>query len=232
MRIAILAFPGAEQGPELSLALHRAELEVVHFSGKEPTEQWAVCDGYILISGEGQLAETNTLATLQSQSARGKPILGIGAAASILVNSGLVPGLEDGRAGLTLASSTAAASTVRIRLTTDYQYNAFTRYLTPQHLLTTEMRTATGHFVIPPGLLHELELQGLNVFCYCDAHGEILSKPAAHNIAALANKAGNVMAIIPHPEKTLDGDALFISLRDHLRSGYIASVAPLHYWPR
>lgn len=230
-------------------AVQRTGMEVIDFNGENFAEIDSA-DGYILINSPADdnpatnATFSSFLSTLQLQSTRGKPVLAIGTGAHILLKTGLIPGLEDQRVGIRLEKNPQPTSpeplslAVKFRLSADYQYNAFTRYLTPSHILTATVTTSAGCFVIPPGLLLEMEAQGLNVFCYCDARGEI--KPTAdinptgsiHNIAAVANKAGNIMAMIPHPEHTLDGDAIFLSMRDHIASGFVAQLAPLYYWPR
>ncbi len=52
------------------------------------------------------------------------------------------------------------------------------------------------------------------------------------NIAAISNKAGNVMAMMPHPERTTNGDAIFQSMRDYIAEGHMNKCRPLHYYPR
>src|SRR5258708_5761586 len=129
MRIAILPFSEAKKEPELALALLRAEMEAVYFSENEVPEKWADSAGYILISGERPVLTAANLAALRIESARGKPILGLGMAAAVLVDNGLVPGLEGNRAAIKLAPYANPSTETRIRLLPDYQYNAFTRYL-------------------------------------------------------------------------------------------------------
>ncbi len=116
-----------------------------------------------------------------------------------------------------------------MRLTDRYQFNAFTRFLTPNHVLHIPVAHGEGRFVIPPALLLEMQTQGLNVFQYCDETGEIVDEfpinpnGSMNNIAAISNKAGNVMAMMPHPERTTNGDSIFLSMRD-----YIAEVSTQH----
>jgi phosphoribosylformylglycinamidine synthase len=92
--------------------------------------------------------------------------------------------------------------------------------------------------VISPGLLAEMQENGLNVFQYCDAQGKIIDEfpvnpnGSIDNIAAISNKAGNVMAMMPHPERTEGCDAIFKSMREYIAEGYKQKVEPLHYYPR
>jgi phosphoribosylformylglycinamidine synthase len=125
-----------------------------------------------------------------------------------------------------------------MRLTDHFQYNAFTRFLTPKTILPVSVAHSEGRFVIPPGLLAEMQVQGLGLFQYCDADGRIIDafpvnpNGSVQNIAAVSNKAGNVMAMVPHPERTPHGDAIFNSMREHIAKGHAGQVTPLHYQPR
>jgi phosphoribosylformylglycinamidine synthase len=40
-----------------------------------------------------------------------------------------------------------------------------------------------------------------------------------YNLAAVCNPAGNVMAIMPHPERNKNGDAIFSSMKDFIENG-------------
>ena len=56
-------------------------------------------------------------------------------------------------------------------------------------------------------LIKKLEKNKQIVFQYCDERGKVLNKfpinpnGAVHSIAAISNKEGNVMAMMPHPER-------------------------------
>src|SRR5690606_32807012 len=101
------------------------------------------------------------------------------------------------------------------RVSDAYQRNSFTRHLTPKNILPVPVAHGEGRFVIPEALLQEMIMQGLNVFQYCDEKGVIDShfpinpNGSVNNIAAVSNKNGNVMAMMPHPERTPNGDAIF-----------------------
>ena len=50
-----------------------------------------------------------------------------------------------------------------------------------------------------------------------------------YNIAALSNATGNVMAIMPHPERTVNGDKIFLSMHDYINSGYKQKISFINY---
>jgi len=258
MRIAIVQFPGSNCERETMLAVQRAGMEPVEFLWNQPRELLRDFAGYIIVGGfsyedrarSGAIAALDpVMSVIREQSELGKPVLGICNGAQILVEAGFVPGLAGNKIGMALTDNKRMSqgqvlgagfynAWVHMRLTDDFQYNAFTRYLTPKNILEVPVAHAEGRFVIPLGLLMEMQHQGLGLFQYCDFDGNIIDEfptnpnGSVNNIAAVTNKAGNVMAMMPHPERTSQGDAIFQSMRDYIHSGHAGSVRPLDYVPR
>lgn len=258
MQIAIIQFPGSNCERETMLAVRRAGVTPVAFLWNEPKEKLQAMDGFILVGGfsyedrsrAGIIAALDpVMQTLQVESELGKPILGICNGAQILVETGLVPGLENNKIAMALTQNKRIVNQkvigtgfynewVNLRLSDDYQRNAFTRYLTPKEILSLPIAHAEGRFVMNDALLAEVKAQGLNIFQYCNHQGDIMNEfpvnpnGSLDNIAAIANKAGNVMAIMPHPERTTNGDAIFRSMRDFIAKRHQEVVIPLHYYPR
>lgn len=112
---------------------------------------------------------------------------------------------------------------VHMRLAENHQHNAFTRHLKTTDLVHLPIAHAQGRFLMPDSLLKEIEKHGLNLFQYCDAEGNVIDNfpinpnGSAGNIAAITNLAGNVMAMMPHPERTINGDPIFASMRDYIK---------------
>jgi len=258
MRIAIMQFPGSNCERETALAVKRVGMEPVEFLWNEGREKLNALDGYIIVGGfsyedrsrAGIIAALDpVMQEVKLQSEKGKPVLGICNGAQILVETGLVPGLENHKTAMVLAENKRMAhgkilgtgyynSWVYLRLSDHYQRNAFTKHLKPADILHVPVAHAEGRFVMTPALLQEIEHQGLHVLQYCDAEGRIIDhfpvnpNGSLHNIAAISNKAGNVMALMPHPERTPNGDAIFQSMRDYIQEGRLLSATPLDYYPR
>lgn len=258
MKIAIVQFPGSNCERETILAVRRAGMEAVEFLWNEPSEKLGEMDGYIIVGGfsyedrsrAGIIAALDpVMMEISAQSEKGKPILGICNGAQVLVETGLVPGLENNKTAMVLTENKRMAqgkilgtgyynTWTHLRLSKDYQRNAFTRHLKQDDLLYLPIAHGQGRFVMTDALLQEIEHQGLNVFQYCDAQGEIIDSfpvnpnGSLRNIAAVSNKSGNVMAMMPHPERTVNGDPIFHSMRDYIAEGRVEKVAPLDYYPR
>jgi phosphoribosylformylglycinamidine synthase len=258
MQIAIIQFPGSNCERETMLAVKRAGMEPKAFLWNEPAEKLAAFKGFIIVGGfsyedrsrAGVIASLDPIIkALKIENQKGKPILGICNGAQILVEAGLVPGLEHDQVGMALTDNERVKEGkvlgtgyyndwITMRLSDNYQRNVFTRYLTPRTILKVPVAHAEGRFIIPPALLNEMQNNGLNVFQYCDEMGNIVNEfpinpnGSVNNIAAVSNKAGNVMAMMPHPERTIDGDAIFQSMRDSILDDPLPIVAPLYYQPR
>lgn len=257
-RIAIIQFPGSNCERETILAVKRAGMQPVEFLWNEPAEKLADFHGFIIVGGfsyedrsrSGVIAAMDPIMQgIKQQSKLGKPVLGICNGAQILVETGLVPGLPNETIGMALTDNKRMHdgkilgtgyynAWIDMRLSNQHQLNAFTRHLTAKTILHVPVAHGEGRFVIPSGLLSEMQINGLCVFQYCDAEGKIIEtfpvnpNGSVNNIAAVSNKAGNVMAMMPHPERTTTGDPIFQSMRDYIAEGYVIQVAPLHYQQR
>ena len=258
MRIGIIQFPGSNCERETMLAVKRAGMEPVEFLWNEPREKLRELDGYIIVGGfsyedrsrAGVIAASDpVMQEIKAQSESGKPVLGICNGAQILVEAGLVPGIENHKLAMALTENKRIAdgkilgtgyynAWVHMRLSNEYQRNAFTRHLQPSDILSIPVAHGEGRFEMSNALWQEVANQGLHVFQYCDAQGRIIDafpvnpNGSLFNIAAVANKAGNVMAIMPHPERTKSCDAIFQSMRDYIVEGRTEKTIPLYYYPR
>jgi phosphoribosylformylglycinamidine synthase len=258
MRIAVIQFPGSNCERETMLAIKRAGMEPVEFLWNESKEKLSDMSGFVIVGGfsyedrsrAGIIAALDpVMQEIKAQAEKGKPVLGICNGAQISVETGLVPGLENNKLAMALTENKRVAhgkilgtgyynAWVHMRLSDQYQRNAFTRHLSPKDILRVPIAHGEGRFVMTDALLEEIKSQGLNIFQYCDATGNVIDSfpinpnGSMNNIAAISNKAGNVLAMMPHPERTTNGDAIFLSMRDYITSGHTEQVIPLSYYPR
>ncbi|MBI2427092.1 MAG: phosphoribosylformylglycinamidine synthase subunit PurQ [Candidatus Kerfeldbacteria bacterium] len=94
-----------------------------------------------------------------------------------------------------------------------------------------------GRFLMTDELLAELVRKNLTAFRYSDDAGKVREdfpvnpNGALYNLAAVTNPAGNVMAIMPHPERSTAGDPIFSSMREYIEKHAYKAAAPLEYAP-
>jgi phosphoribosylformylglycinamidine synthase len=144
-------------------------------------------------------------------------VLGICNGFQILCESGLLPG-----AFLRNRSLRFVCRTVLLRV--ERSDTPFTNALAPGQLLRIPIAHGEGNYYAAPETLDELRANGQIVLRYCDETGAVTDAAnpngSVDNIAALINREGNVMGIMPHPERaceallgSTDGLAIFESLR-------------------
>jgi phosphoribosylformylglycinamidine synthase subunit PurQ / glutaminase len=88
-------------------------------------------------------------------------------------------------------------------------------------VITLPIAHGEGCYYADPELLASLEANRQIVWRYCDAKGQSGQNPngSLHDIAGICNRQGNVMGMMPHPERAADpllggadGLALFAGL--------------------
>jgi phosphoribosylformylglycinamidine synthase len=175
----------------------------------------------------------------------GKPVLGVCNGAQILVESGMVPGNKgfDTIVGLSENKRVRSGQVVGTGYYNTWCYlksnkesvSAFIDKSDDGLLLQIPIAHAEGRFVMDKKLQEVVESTNLAVYHYCNQDGEIINdfpvnpNGSIDNIAALGNVAGNVMAIMPHPERTYKGDPVFKSLNNFLNSDDVFSYKALRY---
>lgn len=229
-RVAVLQFPGVNCELESARALHRAGLEAEVFRWTQAPRELAGFDAFVLPGGfsyqdrvrAGVLAAKHPLLeTLAERAAAGAPVLGICNGAQVLVEAGLVPGPAGMRAAITDRVEVALA---RNRMPDRVGYYTrwvwcrieasscvFTRGLEPGTLLPLPVAHGEGRFTsLHKGRLAELAAAGQAPFRYARADGAPAEafpdnpNGADAAVAGLCNARGNVLALMPHPERAAE----------------------------
>jgi len=253
--VAIIQFPGSNTERETFMACNRAGLNPVEFLWNESRDALKDFSGFIIVGGfsyedrsrSGVIASIDPIINIiKKESEKGKPVLGICNGAQILVESGMVPGINKYYLSSSLTNNKRVVnkevlgtgyynSWAHISCAIDPNKSAFTRLLNSGESIHIPFAHAEGRFVIPESLLEILVNNDQIPFRYCDNNGNIINEfptnpnGSMYNIAALSNATGNVMAIMPHPERTVNGDKIFLSMHDYINSGYKQKISFINY---
>jgi len=147
-------------------------------------------------------------------------VLGICNGFQILLEVGLLPGAM-------LPNKSLRFVCKRIYLRTEREDLAFTRQL--PKVFRLPIAHGSGNYFIDRAGLSTLEERRQIVFRYCDADGNVTEKEnpngSVSNIAGIVNESGNVLGMMPHPERAVcdelggsDGAKLFLSVSEALKT--------------
>lgn len=152
--------------------------------------------------------------------AAGGPVLGICNGFQILCEAGLLPGA--------LVRNRDRRFVCRpVHLVVENTETPFTSRYAPGQVIRLPIAHGEGCYVAPGEVLDELERTRRVVFRYCHPSGSVTAEAnpngSARNIAGIVNEAGNVLGLMPHPERAVeaymtstDGLAMFAAVRDWL----------------
>ena len=257
IKIGVVQFPGSNTERETSLAIKRAKMNPVEILWNSNPDLIKECHGYIITGGfsyedrsrAGVIASLEKIIDiLKNESKKGKPIFGICNGAQILVESGLVPGTSDNQTSVALADNKRIESGeivgtgyynawANLKLSVPQNSTAFTRHLSENEIINIPFAHAEGRFIIPSDLLDEIKTNNQTVFRYCDNNGKVSSEfptnpnGSDYNLAAISNANGNVLAMMPHPERTGLGDKLFSSMKEFIEYSIPLKKGGLSYKP-
>src|SRR3989338_3670080 len=219
-KIAVLYFPGnnCEEETRDRCADVGMDAKIIRWNSKEDLSFF---DGFIIPGGfsyEDRIrsgviaAKEKIMDKIRKEAKSGKPLLGICNGAQILVETGLIPGLKN-KVEMALAPninpfiSGYYCDWVYIKAVNS-KNSAFNQFYNKNEIIKVPVAHGEGRFTTKDEvLIKQLEKNKQITFKYCDEKGSIINKfpinpnGAVNNIAAISNKEGNIMAMMPHPER-------------------------------
>jgi phosphoribosylformylglycinamidine synthase len=217
-RIAVPVFPGTNSEDETVRLLRDCggDAELVHWSRADTLRDY---DAYVLSGGfayEDRIragaiaAHDRAMDAVIDAAARGKLVFGICNGAQILLESGLVPGTGAARRPTAAFTRNAPAPHfvcrhVYLKLQIAPSRCAITAPLDDGALIPAWAAHGEGRLAATAQHLREIESGDHIAFVYAHADGSVdeaaVPNGSALGCAGLVNREGNVLAIMPHPER-------------------------------
>ena len=202
MQSAVIVFPGSNCDRDMAVALETV-------SGNKPHMVWhgdsELPSGLDLITIPGgfsygdylrsgaMASRSNIINSVVEAAQRGVKILGVCNGFQILTEIGLLPGalMRNSNINFICRDAELDVSNCNTIFTSRYTQN------TP---ISVPVAHHDGNFFADANTLDELESRNQVVFRYRnDING------SSRNIAGIINEAGNVLGMMPHPERAIDG---------------------------
>ena len=229
MRFGILVFPGTWSDTDC----YHAVKDVLHQEADYVWHQQDNLSGYdcVILPGgfsygdylrPGAMARTSpVMRALDGFAASGRLVVGICNGFQILCEAGLLP-------GALLRNEHLQYRCQWTHLRIEHSDTPFTKGCTEGQVLQIPVSHGEGNYYADAGTLDQLESEGRVLFRYCEPSGEVTEAAnpngAARNIAGITNRAGNVLGMMPHPERCCeailggtDGAVIFQSIIDSCR---------------
>lgn len=202
MKTAVVVFPGSNCDRDLAVALESV-------TGTKPIMVWhretELPNGLGLIAVPGGFsygdylrsgalaARSPIMRAVADKAAGGMPVFGVCNGFQVLTEAGLLPGALMRNAGLDFVCRDVA-------LTVDNGQSAFTSRYAAGETIKVPVAHHDGNYVADQETLDRLEGEGRVAFRY----GEEVNG-SARRIAGILNDAGNVLGMMPHPERRIEG---------------------------
>jgi phosphoribosylformylglycinamidine synthase I len=201
VKSAVLVFPGSNCDRDLAVALEAV-------TGTRPAMVWhretGLPDGLDLVAVPGgfsygdylrsgaMAARSPVMRAVTEAAGRGVAVLGICNGFQILTEAGLLPGALMRNANLHFVCRD-------VPLTVANSQTAFTSRYEADEAITIPVAHHDGNYQADPDTLDRLEGEGRIAFRYAD---EV--NGSARRIAGIVSEAGNVLGMMPHPERMVE----------------------------
>ncbi len=201
MKSAVIVFPGSNCDRDIAVAIEQV-------TGRAPAMVWhrdtELPDGtdFITLPGgfsygdylrSGAMAARSPIMRAVSDAAqRGVPLLGICNGFQVLTEAGLLPGALMRNAGLNFVCRPVSLKVENSQSLFTSQYDAGENIVIP-------VAHHDGNYQADASTLDRLEGEGRVAFRYQE---EV--NGSARGIAGILNDAGNVLGMMPHPERALE----------------------------
>jgi len=206
MKVGVVIFPGSNCDHDCYYALKQVTGQDVHFIWHKE-DRLSGYEAIVLPGGfsYGDYLRTGAIArfspvmnAIDDFARKGGIVIGICNGFQILCESGLLPGVLMRNKSLRFVCK-------YVYLRVENNTTAFTNRCDTGELLYIPIAHAEGSYYADPKTLTELNRNNQILFRYCDRDGEIKTEAnpngSLENIAGIMNQTGNVMGMMPHPDR-------------------------------
>jgi phosphoribosylformylglycinamidine synthase subunit PurQ / glutaminase len=201
MRAAVIQFPGSNCDRDMAVAIREitgGETSLIwHRESELPSglDLIAIPGGFsygdYLRSG-AMAARSPVMKAVVVAANKGVPVLGVCNGFQILTEAGLLPGALMRNAGIRFVCR-------EVKLTVENNQSIFTNHYTQGENVIIPVAHHDGNYFADTETLDRLEGEGRIAFRYSEnVNG------SARNIAGILNDAGNVLGMMPHPERMIE----------------------------
>lgn len=201
MRAAVIQFPGSNCDRDMMVAIRTvtgADTSLIwHRDSELPAglDLIAVPGGFsygdYLRSG-AMAARSPVMQAVVEAAGRGVPVLGVCNGFQILTEAGLLPGALMRNAGIRFVCRT-------VKLTVENSQSIFTSQYDANEEIGVPVAHHDGNYFADDATLDRLEGEGRVAFRYAEP-----VNGSARNIAGVLNASGNVLGMMPHPERMIE----------------------------
>ena len=222
MKTAVIVFPGSNCDRDLAVAME-------HVTGRKPAMVWhreaQLPEGVDFIGIPGgfsygdylrsgaMAARSPVMRAVKDAADRGVPVIGICNGFQVLTETGLLPGALMRNARLSFVCR-------NVRLRVENSQTLFTNGYEQGEKLLIPIAHHDGNYQADDETLDRLESEGRVVFRYAEE-----CNGSARSIAGILSRNGNVLGMMPHPERAFepahgctDGRRLFEGLLERVNA--------------
>ncbi len=229
MRVSVIVFPGSNCDRDVAVSLKK-------FSNKSPLMIWhketSLPDSDLIVLPGGfsygdylrcgsMAANSPIMKEVKKSAEKGSSILGICNGFQILTESGLLPGTLIRNQGLSFICKNTS-----LKVENDKSF--FTHNYNKNEIINIPIAHNEGNYFADENVIKDIEDKNLVAFRYCNKNGDINEETnpngSLKNIAGIINEKGNVLGMMPHPERATDditglndGEKFFTSIIESIK---------------
>jgi phosphoribosylformylglycinamidine synthase I len=231
MKFGVIIFPGSNCDYDAYMVIKNVVKREVEFLWHQDTSL-SNCDCVILPGGfsYGDYLRTGAIARfspimkeVMNFAQEGGLVVGICNGFQILLEAGLLPGAM-------LRNTSLRFICKFVHIEVENENTPFTNLCPKGQVLKIPIAHTDGNYFISEEGLTRLKQNQQIVLRYCDQHGKITQEAnpngSLYNIAGICNERGNVLGMMPHPERASekilgseDGKYIFQSIINFFQKG-------------